>query len=62
MRPSLVAVDSIQTLVCGDLPSTPGSVSQVRESAYRLLGMAKKEGIEDDCKGSLGMPSSDDDE
>ena len=45
MRPSLVAVDSIQTLVCGDLPSTPGSVSQVRESAYRLLGMAKKEGI-----------------
>jgi hypothetical protein len=24
--------------------------------------MAKNEGIEDDCKESLGMPSSDDDE
>jgi DNA repair protein RadA/Sms len=45
MRPSLLAVDSIQTLVCGELSSTPGSVSQVRESAYRLLGMAKKENI-----------------
>jgi DNA repair protein RadA/Sms len=45
MRPSLLAVDSIQTLVCGELASTPGSVSQVRESAYRLLGMAKRENI-----------------
>jgi DNA repair protein RadA/Sms len=45
MRPSLLAVDSIQTLVCSELASTPGSVSQVRESAYRLLGMAKKENI-----------------
>ncbi len=45
MRPCLLAVDSIQTLVCADLPSAPGSVSQVRESAYRLLTMAKKENI-----------------
>jgi len=45
MRPSLLAVDSIQTLVCEDVPSSPGSVTQVRESAYRLLGMAKKENI-----------------
>jgi DNA repair protein RadA/Sms len=45
MRPSLLAVDSIQTLVCSELASAPGSVSQVRESAYRLLGMAKKENI-----------------
>lgn len=45
MRPSLLAVDSIQTLVCSELASTPGSVTQVRESAYRLLGMAKKENI-----------------
>jgi len=45
MRPSLLAVDSIQTLVCSELASTPGSISQVRESAYRLLGMAKKENI-----------------
>lgn len=45
MRPSLLAVDSIQTLTCADLTSSPGSVSQVRESAYRLIGMAKKENI-----------------
>ncbi len=45
MRPSLLAVDSIQTLTCEELASSPGSVSQVRESAHRLLGMAKKENI-----------------
>ena len=45
MRPSLLAVDSIQTLTCEELASSPGSVTQVRESAYRLLGMAKKENI-----------------
>jgi DNA repair protein RadA/Sms len=45
MRPSLLAVDSIQTLTCADVSSSPGSVTQVRESAYKLLGMAKKEDI-----------------
>ncbi len=45
MRPALLAVDSIQTLSCLDIASSPGSVSQVRESAHRLLGMAKKENI-----------------
>ncbi len=45
MRPSLLAVDSIQTLTCADISSSPGSVTQIRESAYRLLGMAKKENI-----------------
>lgn len=45
MRPSLLAVDSIQTLTCAELGSSPGSVTQVRESAYKLLGMAKKENI-----------------
>ena len=45
LKPSLLAVDSIQTLVCDELDSSPGSVSQVRESAYRLLGMAKTENI-----------------
>ncbi len=45
MRPILLAVDSIQTLTCDDVSSSPGSVTQVRESAYRLLGMAKKENI-----------------
>lgn len=45
MQPRLLAVDSIQTLSCGDISSSPGSVAQVRESAYKLLGMAKKENI-----------------
>ena len=45
MRPDLLAVDSIQTLTCSEIASAPGSVTQVRESAYRLLEMAKKEDI-----------------
>lgn len=45
MRPSLLAVDSVQTLSCAEIASSPGSVTQVRESAYRLLGFAKKENI-----------------
>ncbi|SDP37058.1 DNA repair protein RadA [Desulforhopalus singaporensis] len=45
MRPALLAVDSVQTLICGDVGSSPGSVVQVRESAYRLMEFAKKENI-----------------
>ncbi|MBB5347520.1 DNA repair protein RadA [Desulfoprunum benzoelyticum] len=45
MRPALLAVDSIQTMTCADLTSGPGSVGQVRETAYRLLGMAKRQNI-----------------
>lgn len=41
-KPSLVIVDSIQTLQTEDLASPPGSVGQVRESAYRLQRAAKK--------------------
>lgn len=45
MAPSLLAVDSIQTLTCEDIPSASGSVTQVRESAARLLTLAKTENI-----------------
>lgn len=45
MHPTLLAVDSIQTMTCADLPSAPGSVGQVRESAFRILTMAKRENI-----------------
>ncbi|WP_419174200.1 DNA repair protein RadA [Desulfosediminicola sp.] len=45
MMPDLLAVDSIQTLSCAEVTSAPGSVSQVRESAHKLLEMAKKENI-----------------
>ncbi|MBI2595264.1 DNA repair protein RadA [Candidatus Daviesbacteria bacterium] len=40
-RPGLVIVDSIQTLVTGDLASVAGSVGQVRECANRLQRVAK---------------------
>ncbi|MEN8190469.1 MAG: DNA repair protein RadA [Thermodesulfobacteriota bacterium] len=43
--PRLLAVDSIQTLSCDDFPSAPGSVTQVRESAARLLSLAKENNI-----------------
>jgi len=45
MRPDLLAVDSIQTLTCAEIASAPGSVTQVRESAYRLLEMAKSDEV-----------------
>jgi DNA repair protein RadA/Sms len=45
MRPALLVVDSIQTLTCAEYSSAPGSVTQVRESAARLLNMAKVENI-----------------
>ncbi len=41
VKPSVVVVDSIQTVYSSDLPSTPGSISQVREVASRLLYLAK---------------------
>jgi DNA repair protein RadA/Sms len=41
VRPSVVVIDSVQTISSSDLPSTPGSISQVREVANRLLHMAK---------------------
>ena len=41
VRPSTVVVDSIQTIYSSELPSTPGSISQVREASSRLLYLAK---------------------
>lgn len=41
IKPSLVIVDSIQTMETGDLTAAAGSVSQVRESAHRLQRVAK---------------------
>jgi DNA repair protein RadA/Sms len=45
LRPSAVVVDSIQTVYSSDLPSTPGSIGQVREASSRLLYLAKHLGI-----------------
>jgi DNA repair protein RadA/Sms len=43
--PDVLVIDSIQTMYSADLTSAPGSVSQVRESAMRLMLNAKKSGI-----------------
>lgn len=44
-RPSVVVVDSIQTLYSPELTGAPGGVGQVRETAARLMRLAKAEGI-----------------
>ena len=41
-KPSVVIIDSIQTIETQDLESVPGSVGQVRESASRLQRLAKR--------------------
>ncbi len=41
LSPSVLVVDSIQTVYLPDLSSAPGSVAQVRECAARLLRLAK---------------------
>ncbi len=43
-EPSVLVVDSIQTIFRSDLTSAPGSVTQVRESASALIQMAKASG------------------
>jgi len=44
-RPDVCVIDSIQTLYAADVGSAPGSVSQVREAAARLLRVAKESGL-----------------
>ncbi|MEZ4872014.1 MAG: DNA repair protein RadA [Bdellovibrionales bacterium] len=44
-KPDVLIVDSIQTVYLSDLQSAPGSVSQVRECAARLMSLAKSSGI-----------------
>lgn len=43
--PSVAVVDSIQTVADPELGSAPGSVTQVRECAHRLVEVAKATGI-----------------
>jgi DNA repair protein RadA/Sms len=44
-RPRLLIVDSIQTVGVHEIGAAPGGVAQVRESAARLVRMAKKTGV-----------------
>jgi DNA repair protein RadA/Sms len=43
-KPVVVIIDSIQTMTTGDLTGMAGSVGQVRESALRLITVAKQTG------------------
>lgn len=43
-RPRVLVIDSVQTIYTADLPSAPGSVAQVRESAAQLTRFAKQTG------------------
>jgi DNA repair protein RadA/Sms len=44
-RPAVCVIDSVQTLWSAEVGSAPGSVSQVREAAARLLRVAKEAGV-----------------
>lgn len=45
VRPGLLVVDSIQTVMLDELGSTAGSVSQVRESTGRIMQWAKRSDV-----------------
>lgn len=45
IKPQLIVVDSIQTIYSPEIESAPGSVSQVRECAAKLLRYAKQSGV-----------------
>ena len=43
-KPAVLVIDSIQTVYSAELQSAPGCVSQVRESAMRIVQFAKSSG------------------
>ncbi|HDZ61810.1 MAG TPA: DNA repair protein RadA [Nitrospirae bacterium] len=45
VNPQAIVIDSIQTVFSLELPSTPGSVAQIRECATKLMFFAKKYNI-----------------
>jgi DNA repair protein RadA/Sms len=45
VQPDVIAIDSVQTLHDPDSPGAPGSVSQVRESAQRIVRYAKEHDV-----------------
>ena len=45
IRPVVLIVDSIQTVTVDELEGPAGSVGQVRESALRLMALAKQDGV-----------------
>ncbi|RPH70048.1 MAG: DNA repair protein RadA [Myxococcaceae bacterium] len=45
LRPAALVIDSIQTMFLAELGSAPGTLSQVREVAGRLMAHAKRSGV-----------------
>ena len=45
MKPDILVIDSIQTLYSSQIESSPGSVSQVRDSTGRLVNVSKGQDI-----------------
>jgi DNA repair protein RadA/Sms len=45
LKPKVVIIDSIQTMQSPGIETSPGSVSQIRESTLRLLNISKSSGI-----------------
>jgi len=45
LKPKTIVVDSVQTVFTEELSSAPGSISQVREVAGRLIYESKREGM-----------------
>ena len=43
-RPEVCVIDSVQTIVSGELTSAAGSVAQVREVASQIMNVAKRQG------------------
>ncbi len=44
-QPDLVIIDSIQTMFIEEIPSAPGSVTQVREATSRIMHIGKRDNI-----------------
>jgi DNA repair protein RadA/Sms len=42
LKPGLLIIDSVQTLVNDDLESSPGSISQIRECSHQIIRFAKE--------------------
>ncbi|MEZ4776053.1 MAG: DNA repair protein RadA [Bacteroidia bacterium] len=42
LKPDLIIIDSIQTMYSDELESSPGSVSQIREGAAKIIRLAKE--------------------
>lgn len=45
IQPSVLVIDSVQTIFSSSLPSAPGSLSQVRESSGSIIVLAKRSGL-----------------